>query len=115
MQVTEWPLLESSYRPAPISERTGPKIPIVFSADQMPTQVEQVTDGGMRTQEPLSLPSRFELTHPSLPYPGRLVGLLYAIVLILVGTMNHIRYQLSMCNAITAQLVSDDLSGFASM
>ena len=29
--------------------------------------------------------------------------------------MNHIRYQLSMCNAITAQLVSDDLPGFTPM
>ena len=65
----------------------------------------------MRTQESLSLPDGFELAHPSPPYPGRLMRLFCPIFFILLGTMKSSRDQLTMGNAITAQLVRNDLSG----
>jgi hypothetical protein len=45
----------------------------MFSPDQVPTQIEQITDSCVGTQESLSLSSRFELSHPSLSDPGRLI------------------------------------------
>ncbi len=38
--------------------------------------IEQIGHGGMGVHEPMSLPNRLELPHPSLPNPGRLVRLL---------------------------------------
>jgi len=32
----------SGYRPTPFTERTDPKIPIVVSGNQVPSQVEQI-------------------------------------------------------------------------
>jgi hypothetical protein len=42
----------------------------------------------MSTQKPLRLPSRLELSHPSLPHPGRFMGLLCPIVRI--SRISHI-------------------------
>jgi hypothetical protein len=68
----------------------------VLSADQAPSLFEQVTNSGMSTQESLCLPNRFELAHPSLPDPGRLMRLLGPIILILLGTVNRLRSQFPM-------------------
>ena len=41
--------------PAPLSERTDPEIPEVAGRRQMPTEVKEIGDSSMRTQESLSL------------------------------------------------------------
>jgi len=68
----------------------------------MPTEVEQIADRGMGTQKSLRLPGRLELTHPSLPDPGRLMRLLSPIILILLCTVDRLWYQLTMCNTIAS-------------
>jgi hypothetical protein len=40
----------------------------VFGSDQVPSQVEQIVDGGMRIQKSLRLPYRFEPAHTSLSH-----------------------------------------------
>jgi len=69
----------------------------------------------MGSYKSLSLPHRLELTHPSLPYPGRLMRLLCPIVLVLFGTVDRLGYQLSMGDTIASQLVGHDLPGLASV
>ena len=69
----------------------------------------------MGTQESLSLPDRFELPHPSFPYPGCFVRLLGPIILILLRTVDRLWYKLPMSNAITAQFIGNDLPGLASV
>ena len=64
--------------------------------DEMPSQIEQITDGSVGTQKPLSLTYGLESPHPSLPHPGRLMGLLCSIILILFSAVDHIGDQLSM-------------------
>ena len=66
----------------------------------------------MSTQESLCLSPRFELAHPSLPDPGRLMRLLYSIILILFSTVDRLRNQSLMRHAIAAQFIGHDLSGF---
>jgi len=69
----------------------------------------------MRSYESLSLNLRFELSHPSLPDPGSFMGLLSPVILILLGTVDRLGYQLSLGNSIAAQLIRNDLSGLAAM
>jgi hypothetical protein len=74
----------------------------------------------MDTQESLSLAHRFEpsgcrTTHPSLPHPSRLVRLLSPIIFILLSTVGHLGYQLTMCNSIASQLIGNDLSRLAAV
>jgi hypothetical protein len=57
----------------------------------------------MGTQESLSLPHRFEPSHPSFPYPGHLIRLLGAIVLILFSTVDSLRDQFPMRYTIASQ------------
>ena len=87
----------------------------MFSPNQVPAQIEKITDSSMYTQEPLSLPGRFELTHPTLSHPGRLVGLLSPIILILLSTVDCLGDQLTVSNTITAQLIRHDLPRLAAM
>ena len=54
----------------------------------------------MVSYESLGLPGQLELTHPSLPYPSRLMRLRCPIIFILLGTVNRLRNQFSMCNAL---------------
>ena len=42
----------------------------------MPSQIEQIANSGMSSHESLSLSHGFELPHPSLSNPSRLMGLL---------------------------------------
>jgi hypothetical protein len=105
----------SGNRPVPFSERTDPEVPIALSTDQVPAQIEQVTNRSMSTKESLRLPDRFELSHPSLPHPGRLMRLLYPIVGILAVVMNNVWQQIPMSNSIATHFVSHDLSVFAAM
>ena len=69
----------------------------------------------MYTQKPLSLPYRFESSHPPFPDPGRLMGLLCSIVCVPICDMDGLWNQLSMSNTITPQLVCHDLPGFTTM
>jgi hypothetical protein len=69
----------------------------------------------MCTQESLSLLHRFESSHPTLSHPGRFMGLLCPIIRILRSIVDYVRNQVSMSNAITAQLICDNLPGFAPM
>ena len=83
--------------------------------DFMPTQVKQIGHSGMGTEKSLSLPYGFERPHPSLSHPGRFMGLLCPIILILLSTVDRFRNQLPMSNTIAAQFVSHDLPGFTAM
>ena len=87
----------------------------MLSSDQMHSQVEQITDGSMSTQKSLRLLQRLEPPHPSLPHPGRLMGLLGPVILILLGTVDRFRNQFPESNAVAAQLIGHDLPGFAAM
>ena len=69
----------------------------------------------MSAEKPLSLPYRLEPAHPSLSHPSRFMRLLGPVILILLGAVDRLGYQLTMRYSITTQLVSDDLSGFATM
>jgi len=46
----------------------------------------------MSTQKSLRLLGRFEPPHPSLPYPGCLVRLLSAIIIILLRAVDRLWY-----------------------
>ncbi|MFT6046568.1 MAG: hypothetical protein ACI9WC_002275 [Arenicella sp.] len=83
----------------------------MFGSNQMTAQIEKVTDSGMGAQKSLSLPDRFEFTHPSLPHPNRLVRLLSSIILVLLSAVDRLRYQLPMSNAITPQFVGNIFLG----
>lgn len=72
---------------------------------QVPTKVEEILNSSMGSHEPLGLSHRFEPPHTSLPNPGRFMRLLGPIILILFGTMDHLRYQLSMCNTLATQFI----------
>ena len=48
----------------------------MFGSNQMPARIEQIGNRSMCTQESLGLLHGFELPHPSLHNPGRLVRLL---------------------------------------
>jgi|GEM_PF-5023264 len=39
----------SSYRPAPLIERTGPEGTVMLSTNQVPSKIKQITNSGMRT------------------------------------------------------------------
>ena len=69
----------------------------------------------MRVQKPLSLPYRLELSHPSFSNPGRLMGLLCSIILVLLSAVNRVGNQLTMRDSITTQFVGNDLPGLAAM
>ena len=69
----------------------------------------------MRVQKPLSLPNRLELSHPSFSNPGRLMGLLCPIILLLLSAVDRIGNLLAMGNTITPQLFGNDLPGLAAM
>ena len=84
-----------THRPAPLTERTEPEIPIMFSPDQVPTQVEGILHRGMRSRGALGLPHRLETTHPSLSNPGRLMRLFCSVIFILLRTVNRLGYQLT--------------------
>ena len=56
----------------------------------------------MSSQKPLRLTHWFELPHPSLPYPSRLLRLLCPITLILLSAENRLWAQLPMRDAIGA-------------
>ena len=53
----------------PFTKRTYAKVPILFSADLLPSQLEQIADRSMSTQKPLSRLDRFKLTHSSALSP----------------------------------------------
>ena len=48
-------LLASGNRPLPFFKRTNPQIPIVLSPNQVPSQIEQIGNNSMCSQEPLRL------------------------------------------------------------
>ena len=88
----------------------------MFSPDQMhsqmPSQIEQVADRSMRTQEALSLTHRLVPPHTPLPDPGRFVRLVFPIILILLSTVDRLWNQLTM-RTIAPQLFGHDLPGLA--
>ena len=69
----------------------------------------------MGSNKSLSLPHRFEPSHPSLPNPSLFVALLSTIIGILIRQMDHFRHYCSVGYRITAQLVSHDLPGLTAM
>ena len=76
----------------------------------MPAQIECIANRCMCTQKPLGLTDRLDFPHPSLSYPGRFMGLLCPIILILLSTVDRLGHQLTMSDAITAQLVGGELA-----
>ena len=60
----------------------------MLSPEQVPPQIEKVMNRGMGCHKFLCLPRRLESPHPSLSYPGRLMGLLSTVVGILISDMD---------------------------
>jgi len=87
----------------------------MFSLHQMPSQIEQVTDSSMSTQEPLRLTDRFKSPHPPLSHPDRLMRLLSQIILIMFSTVDCLRDQFPVSNTIAWQFVGDYLPGLATI
>jgi hypothetical protein len=81
----------------------------------MPSKVEEITNRSMRGHESLSLPSRFEPPHHSLPHSRRLVRLLSPVVGILRIIVDNIWHQLPVSYTITSQLIRHDLPGLAAV
>lgn len=74
----------------------------------------------MHGNKSLSLFGRLELrdvgpTHTTLSHPGRLMGLLCSIILLLLSTMYCLWGQLTMCYTVASQLIGHDLSRVATM
>jgi hypothetical protein len=69
----------------------------------------------MRGHKSPSLLGRLEPPHTPFPHPGRLMGLLCPVILILFSTVDRLGYQFTMSNTITPQFICHDLSGFAVM
>jgi hypothetical protein len=69
----------------------------------------------MRGDKSLSLPCRFELSHSSLSHSGCLMRLLSPIIRAPVAVMDNIWHQLTMCNRIAPQFISNDLPGLSAM
>ena len=74
----------------------------------------------MHGNKSLCLFGRLELrnvgpTHTPLSHPGRLVGLLCSIILVLLSTMYCLWDQLTMCYTVASQLISHDLSRLATV
>ena len=69
----------------------------------------------MGSNKSLSLPDRLELSHPPLSYSGCLVKLLCPIILIPFNTVDRLRNQFTVSNAIVSKLVSRDLSRLVAM
>jgi hypothetical protein len=63
----------------------------VLSTYQVPTEIEQLTNSGMGTQESPSLLYAFKLAHPPLPGPRSLMRLLGPIILILFSAVDRLR------------------------
>ncbi len=77
----------------------------------------------MGTEKSLGLSDRFELSHPSLSHPGRLIPdkagqalrLLSPIIFILFRNVDRLWNQFPVSNTITAQFVSHNLPRLAAM
>jgi len=107
--------LASSNCPTPFFKRTHPQIPIVFSPDQMSTEIEQIADSSIDTQESLGLSNRFELSYSPLPDPSCFMRLFRPIILILLSTVDRLRNQFSVSKTIAAQLIRHDLPRLSRM
>jgi|TARA_B110000238_G_scaffold180584_1_gene204707 hypothetical protein len=77
----------------------------VLGSNQMTAPIEKVTDNSMSTRKSLSLAHRFEPPHPSLPYSGRLMGLLCSIILVLLSAVDRIGNQLTMRYTMISQFI----------
>ena len=84
----------------------------MLSADQVPAQIKYIFHGGMCTNESLSLPHRLESSHALLPHPGRLMGLLCLIILVLFSTVDRLWNQFPVSEAMASQFIGDALPGF---
>ena len=78
-------------------------------------QIEQIVDSSVRAQKPLSLLSGLEPPHTSLSDPGRFMGLLSPIILILFSTVDRLWNQFPMRYTIASQFISYDLPRFVAM
>ena len=87
----------------------------MLSPDQVPSKVEQIENCSMSTQKCLCLPDRLELPHPSLPYTGRLMRLLSAIILIPPSAVDRLWDQFPVSHTIASQFVGNDLSRLTSI
>lgn len=74
----------------------------MLCSDQVPTEIEQILNRSMSTDKSLGLPHRLESPHPSLSDAGRFMRLLGPIILMLFGTVDHVRDQFAMGNTVTA-------------
>ena len=87
----------------------------MLSSHQVPAHIEQIADGGMGSDESLSLPGRLELSHPPLPHSGRFMRLLSLIILILLSAVDRSGYQFTMGYVIAPKLIGNDLPWFTSI
>ena len=64
----------------------------MLRSDQVSTEVDEIGDGSVGSQESLGLLERFELSHASFPHPSRLMGLLSPIVRIPRSIVDYLRH-----------------------
>jgi len=92
--------VKSSHCFCPTPKRTFPEFSIILGFGKVSSQIEQIVDGAVSIEEPLSLPYRFEPSHHPLSHPGRFMGLLCTIVRVPISDMGCFRDQPPMCDSI---------------
>jgi len=68
----------------------------------MTSEIEQIVNSGVCTQETLRLSGGFKASHAPLPNSRWLMGKLCPVVGILGGIVNGFRNELSVCNSIAS-------------
>ncbi len=95
----------------PDREAVGHHLSVVGRRQQVPTGPKVRRDAAERRQEPLRVPDRLEAFHRPLALPGRLVGVLGAVVQVLRPAMLHRRHELAVRHLVAGELVGDDHPG----
>ena len=74
----------------------------------MPTRSQVLGNGTIRGENALGVSWEFQPLHPSLPLPGRLGGMLGAVIKRAVLTGLHPREALPLCRTVAFQLIGDE-------
>ena len=93
------------------AKRSAITLSVVGRRQQVPTGPKVRRDAAERRQEPLRVPDRHEAFHRPLALPGRLVGVLGAVVQVLRPPMLHRRHELAVRHLLAGELVGDDHPG----
>jgi hypothetical protein len=88
---------------------------MVARAKEVSPHSKQILDGGVDTEESLSLSSRLESSHLAFSLSSRLVRDLNPVVLVLPSCVGNRWNQFSMSGTVASQLVGDKLVGNRSL